>query len=131
MRSKISATSPLKFSIESRPPLLSAPVGSAILARQDTRPALKHSAMNSLRLQGIGIPRTYPHHIENLTDSEWRFLIFFDNPDVQDIGFTGAIPAFSDRMIGSALGLTADQVARIPKQPADLLIVSKVNPVAK
>jgi hypothetical protein len=50
---------------------------------------------------------------------------------VQDIGFTGAIPAFSDRMIGSALGLTADQVARIPKQPADLLIVSKVNPVAK
>lgn len=71
------------------------------------------------------------HAIENLTDSELRFLIFLDNPDVQDIGFTGAIPAFSDRVIGAALGLAADQVARIPRQPADLLIVSKVNPVAK
>jgi oxalate decarboxylase len=50
------------------------------------------------------IPRAYPHHIENLTDSKLRFLIFFDTPDVQDIGFTGAIPA-------------------------DLLIVSKTNSV--
>jgi oxalate decarboxylase len=163
----------LKFPIESRPPLLSAPVGSAIVARRDTWPALKHQAMYSLRLQGIGmrephwhpetselgfvhtgrarmtvqspggsaetyelepsdvyfIPRAYPHHIENLTDSELRFLIFFDTPDVQDIGFTGAIPAFSDRMTGPSLGLSADQIARIPKQPADLLIVSKTNPV--
>jgi len=71
------------------------------------------------------------HAIENLSDSEWRFLIFFDNPDVQDIGFTGAIPASSDRMIGAALELTAGQVARIPKQSGDLLIVSKVNSVAK
>jgi oxalate decarboxylase len=77
------------------------------------------------------IPRAYPHHIENLTDSELRFLIFFDNPDVQDIGFTGAIPAFASRITGPALGLAADQVARIPKQPADLLIVSKTNPVLK
>jgi oxalate decarboxylase len=163
----------LKFPIESRPPLLSAPVGSAIVARRDTWPALKHQAMYSLRLQGIGMrephwhpetselgfvhtgrarmtvqspggsaetyelepgdvyfsPRAYPHHIENLTDSELRFLIFFDTPDVQDIGFTGAIPAFSDRMTGPSLGLSADQIARIPKQPADLLIVSKTNPV--
>ena len=73
--------------------------------------------MNSLRLQGIGTPRAYPHHIENLTDSEWRFLIFFDTPDVQDIGFIGAIPAFGGRMIGAALELAANQVARIPKQP--------------
>lgn len=165
----------LKFAIESRAPLVSAPVGSAIVARQDTWPALKHLAMYSLRLQGIGmrephwhpetaelgfvhtgrarmtiqspggsaetyelepgdvyfIPRAYPHHIENLTDSELRFLIFFDNPDVQDIGFTGAIPAFASRITGPALGLAADQVARIPKQPADLLIVSKTNPVLK
>lgn len=61
MRSKISATSPPKFSIESRPPLLSAPVGSAILARQDTWPALKHLAMYSLKLQGIGMRQPHWH----------------------------------------------------------------------
>jgi oxalate decarboxylase len=165
---------PLKFAIESHPPLVSAPVGSAIVARRETWPALKHQAMYSLRVQGIGmrephwhpetaelgfvhtgrarmtvqspggaaetyeleagdvyfIPRAYPHHIENLTDSEMRFLIFFDTPDVQDIGFTGAIPAFPDRIVGPTLGLNPAQVALIPLQPADLLIVGKTNPVA-
>ena len=165
----------LKYAIESRPPLVSAPVGSAIVARRDTWPALKHQAMYSLRVQGIGmrephwhpetaelgyvlagrarmtvqspggaaetyelepgdvyfIPRAYPHHIENLTDSEMRFLIFFDNPDVQDIGFTGAIPAFGENITGPALGLSAEQVARIPKLPSDSLLVAKANPVAK
>ncbi|MDX2080613.1 MAG: cupin domain-containing protein [Terrimicrobiaceae bacterium] len=75
------------------------------------------------------IPRAYPHHIENLTDGEMRFLIFFDTPDVQDIGFTGAIPAFADRLTGPTLGLTAAQIARIPHLPADLLLVAKTNPV--
>jgi hypothetical protein len=60
-----------------------------------------------------------------------RFLIFFDSPDVQDIGFTGAIPTFASRITGPTLALAADQVARIPKQPADLLIVSTTNPVLK
>jgi oxalate decarboxylase len=77
------------------------------------------------------IPRAYPHHIENLTDSELRFLIFFDTPDVQDIGFTGAIPAFGENITGPALGLSAEQVARIPKLPSDSLLVAKANPVAK
>jgi oxalate decarboxylase len=76
------------------------------------------------------IPRAYPHHIENLTDGEMRFLIFFDTPDVQDIGFTGAIPAFPDRIVGPTLGLNSAQVALIPHRPADLLIVGKTNPVA-
>ncbi len=112
--------SPYKFAIEARAPLVSAPTGSAIVARRDTWPALKKQAMYSLRVQGIGmrephwhpetaelgyvhtgrarmtvqdfggnaetyelsegdvyfIPRAYPHHIENLTDGEMRFLIF-------------------------------------------------------
>lgn len=166
--------SPYKFPIESRAPLVSAPTGSAIVARRDTWPALKKQAMYSLRLQGIGmrephwhpetaelgyvhtgharmtvqspggssetyeldegdiyfIPRAYPHHIENLTDGEMRFLIFFDTPDVQDIGFTGAIPAFPGRITGPTLGLSDGQISRIPRLPADLLLVQKVNPVA-
>lgn len=75
------------------------------------------------------IPRAYPHHIENLADTEMRFLIFFDTPDVQDIGLTGGIPAFADRVIGPTLGLTENQTARIPRLPSDLLVVGKRNPL--
>jgi oxalate decarboxylase len=77
------------------------------------------------------IPRAYPHHVENLDDGEVRFLIFFDTPDVQDIGFTGAIPAFPPRTVGPTLGLTSGQLAEIPKMPSDLLLVKKSNPVAQ
>lgn len=164
---------PWKFAIESRAPFVSAPTGSAIVARRDTWPALRHQAMYSLRMQGTGmrephwhpetaelgfvhtgrarmtvqspggssetyeleegdiyfIPRAYPHHIENLTEAEMRFLIFFDTPDVQDIGLTGAIPAFPDRLVGPTLNLSPEQLNRIPRQPSDLLLVEKVNPL--
>ncbi|HLB33447.1 MAG TPA: hypothetical protein VJK54_04355 [Chthoniobacterales bacterium] len=70
------------------------------------------------------IPRAYPHHIENLTYKDLHFLIFFDNPYVQDIGYTGAIPAFSHRMIRPTLGI---EPSLIPEIPADQLIVKKIN----
>lgn len=75
------------------------------------------------------IPRAYPHHIENLDGSEVHFLIFFDTPQVKDIGFTGAVPAFASRVVGPTLGLSAEQYRRIPRQPADLLLVPRINPV--
>lgn len=75
------------------------------------------------------IPRAYPHHIENLTEDEMHFLIFFDTPDVQDIGLTGAIPTFPRRLVSPTLGLTEEQVLQIPHSPSDLLLVSKTNPV--
>lgn len=75
------------------------------------------------------IPRAYPHHIENLDGTEIRFLIFFDTPDVQDIGLTGAIPALPSGLVGPTLGIGADAVAKIPRLPADLLVVSRVNPL--
>jgi len=75
------------------------------------------------------IPRAYPHHIENLDGTEVHFLIFFDTPDVQDIGLTGAIPAFPASIIGPSLGIDEAQVALIPRLPSDLLLVGRVNPV--
>ena len=75
------------------------------------------------------IPRAYPHHIENLTDGEIHFLIFFDSPDVQDIGLSGGVASFADRILGPTLGLKPGQAAKIPRLPADLLIVGKTNPV--
>ncbi len=75
------------------------------------------------------IPRAYPHHIENLDGTEVHFLIFFDTPDVQDIGLTGAIPGFPDSLIGPTLGIEEEQVSKIPRLPSDLLLVGRVNPV--
>ncbi len=75
------------------------------------------------------IPRAYPHHIENLDGTEMHFLIFFDTPDVQDIGLTGAIPGFPNSIIGPSLGIAEEQVSRIPRLPADLLLVGRVNPL--
>jgi len=75
------------------------------------------------------IPRAYPHHIENLDGTEVHFLIFFDTPDVQDIGLTGAIPGFPNAIVGPTLGIAEDQVERIPRLPSDLLMVGRVNPV--
>lgn len=165
---------PWKFAIESRAPLLQNVHGSAIVARKDTWPALRHQAMYSVRIGGTGmrephwhpetaelgyvkegharmtvespggkaetyelepgdvyfIPTAYPHHIENLNaDAGLHFLIFFDTPEVQDIGFTGAIPALDARVMAPTLGLSPEQFALIPRLPADLLIVGKENPV--
>ena len=41
------------------------------------------------------VPRAYPHHIENIAAKEIRFLIFFDQGDTEDIGYTGGLRAFS------------------------------------
>ena len=58
-----------------------------------------------------------------------HFLIFFDSPDVQDIGLSGGIATYADRVLGPTLGLKPDQVAKIPRLPSDLLLVKKTNPV--
>jgi len=165
--------SPYKFPIGQRAALLENEYGSATVARRDTWPTLRHQAMYSVRIQGVGmrephwhpqtaemgfvrqgharmtvqspdgsadtyelepgdvyfIPRAYPHHIENLGSSQVHFLIFFDTPDVQDIGFSGAVPAFDGRLVGPTLGITAEQYAKIPRRPADVLLVGKCNPV--
>lgn len=75
------------------------------------------------------IPRAYPHHIENLDGTEVHFLIFFDTPDVQDIGLTGAIPGFPERITAPTLGLDEASISRIPRLPSDLLMVGRINPI--
>jgi oxalate decarboxylase len=49
------------------------------------------------------IPKGYPHHIENLTNEEIRFLIFFDKTTPEDIGFTGALAAFPAELLRQLL----------------------------
>lgn len=75
------------------------------------------------------IPKAYPHHIENLEDSELHMLIFFDQSMPQDIGFTGSIKSFSDDVLSSSLNCKKEIFVQLPVYYEDLFIVNKKNPV--
>jgi oxalate decarboxylase len=75
------------------------------------------------------IPKAYPHHIENLGNSELHMLIFFDQPMPQDIGFTASIKSFSDDILSNTLNCKKEIFASLPAYYEDLFIVEKKNPL--
>ncbi len=75
------------------------------------------------------IPKAYPHHIENLENSELHMLIFFDQPMPQDIGFTGSLKSFSDDVLSRSLDCDKEIFAKLPTYYEDLFIVKKKNPL--
>ena len=75
------------------------------------------------------IPKAYPHHIENLQSSELHFLIFFDQPMPQDIGFTGSVKSFPDAMLSGMMRCKKEVFEDLPTYYEDLFIVKKRNPV--
>lgn len=75
------------------------------------------------------IPKAYPHHIENMNDSELHMLIFFDQSMPQDIGFSGSIKSFPDVVLSSSLNCKKEIFEKLPTYYADLFIVNKKNPV--
>ena len=77
------------------------------------------------------IPKAYPHHIENLGDSDLHILIFFDQSMPQDIGFTGSIKSFSDEVLSSTMSCKKEIFASLSTYYEDLFIVNKKNPVDK
>ena len=74
-------------------------------------------------------PRGFPPHIENLEDTETHFLVFFDQAEVRDIGFTGSAGAYPRRILAPTLGMAAADLPQLPPMPEDLLIVDKRNPL--
>lgn len=78
------------------------------------------------------IPRAFPHHIENLEeDEEAHFLVFFDQAEVRDIGYTGGAGAFPRRILAPTLGMEEATMPALPEMPSDLLVVEKRNPVGR
>jgi len=75
------------------------------------------------------IPRSYPHHIENIGSDEWHFLIFFDQPFPADIGYKASVSAYSREVLSAAFGTHIDDLPKFPFTPSDPLIVDRVNPV--
>lgn len=75
------------------------------------------------------IPKAYPHHIENLTNSPLHLLIFFDQSSPQDIGFTASVKSSSDCVLSDVMHCEKEIFAGLPTYYEDLFIVNKKNPV--
>lgn len=75
------------------------------------------------------IPKAYPHHIENMKNSDLHMLIFFDRSMPQDIGFSGSLKSFSDDVLSSTMDCKKEIFATLPTYDEDLFIVEKKNPL--
>lgn len=74
------------------------------------------------------IPAAYPHHIEQLGEETIHFLIFFDQPVPQDIGYRAVGTAFSRPVLAATLGSDPEKLPELPFTPTDPLIVGRINP---
>lgn len=76
------------------------------------------------------IPKAYPHHIENMSESEpAELLIFFDQALPKDIGFSASVKSFSNELLTVGLNCPANLFPSLPTYYSDLLIVERVNSV--
>ena len=75
------------------------------------------------------IPRAYPHHIENIGAEEIRFLIFFDQANPENIGYTGGLRAYSNEVLGATFNCDPKFFEKLPLYAQDVMIVGRRNPV--
>lgn len=75
------------------------------------------------------MPRSYPHHIENLDDTQTHFAVFFDRSTPNDIGFTGSLSSVARRILAPTLGVREADLPTIRDVPVDLMFVEKTNPL--
>jgi oxalate decarboxylase len=68
------------------------------------------------------IPAAYPHQIEVLGDKQIHFLIFFDPPMPQDVGYKA-----SSAVMAATFGLDEKALPEFPTTLKDPLIVGRVN----
>lgn len=73
------------------------------------------------------IPRSYPHQIEVLSEEDIHFLVFFDQPTPEDVGYRAATSSFSKQVLAATFGVAPDAVPPLPLTPVDPLIVPRVN----
>jgi hypothetical protein len=74
------------------------------------------------------IPRAYPHHIENIGAGEIRFLIFFDQGNTEDIGYTGGLRAYSNEVLGATFDCDPKFFEKLPPYAEDALIGGAQEP---
>jgi len=77
------------------------------------------------------IPRAYPHQIEVIGDEQIHFLIFFDQPMPQDVGYRASATAISREVMAATFSVREGDLPVFPFTPKDPLIVGKFNKTSK
>jgi oxalate decarboxylase len=75
------------------------------------------------------VPSAFPHHIENIGDDPFHFLIFFDQPTPGDVGYRATASAFSREVLAAGFRLRESELPEFPFTPADPLLVGRLNPL--
>lgn len=75
------------------------------------------------------IPAAYPHQIEVIGSKDIHFLIFFDQPLPEDVGYRTATTALSRGVLASTFGVTVEELPVFPFVTNDPLLVKVINPV--
>jgi len=57
------------------------------------------------------------------------FLIFFDQGNTEDIGYTGGLRAYSNEVLGATFDCDPKFFEKLPPYSEDALIVGRRNPV--
>lgn len=71
------------------------------------------------------LPKGYPHYIETIGQDEAKFIVFFSHVQPADIGFSGALGAYSNETLAAVLGTSPQEFEQLPKYQEDLLIVPR------
>lgn len=69
------------------------------------------------------MPKGYLHHIENTGDDDAQYIIFFDNKEPSDVGFSGCLGAYSNNILASLFDVPIEYLDKLPKYQSDLFIV--------
>ncbi|CZR50990.1 uncharacterized protein PAC_00865 [Phialocephala subalpina] len=77
------------------------------------------------------IPAAYPHQIECVEGDEIHFVIFFDQPMPQDVGYRTSATAMSREVLAATFGIKEMDLPTFPVTVKDPLIVGRKNPVDK
>lgn len=77
------------------------------------------------------IPAAYPHQIECVEGDEIHFVIFFDQPMPQDVGYRTSATAISREVLAATFGIKEKDLPQFPITVKDPLIVGRKNPVDK
>ena len=75
------------------------------------------------------IPKSYPHHFENIGGDAFTLIVFFDKDTPGDIGMATVVGDFSRDVLAASLGTSTAQLPDFPFLADDRLIVRRINPL--
>lgn len=70
------------------------------------------------------LPQGHLHYIENTSNEDAFFAIFFNNTSPNDIGLSGGIGAYPDDLLAPLFDVTPDYFSKLPKPEQDILVIT-------